>query len=254
MQLFWFQRWKNFDFQNLSKKIESYGFDGILFPYASYDEDFFISIAKNINVNSKIKYMVAIRPYTISPQYLFKIIKSINNLSDGRVLINFVSGWIYDDEKILGGVHGDINDLSSNIDRSNYLVDYIKTLNKMNSNIVDFYVSVTNDVVFQETKNNKVIVPYSWYKQKKFNLYESKSMISICPVIRKTKEEIDILKDYPVAQDTEFFTEKEFLNFLYDLESKHINGLLIFENAENLENENILRLIKQHKKIIKGKQ
>jgi len=254
MKLFWFQRWRNFDFQNLSKKIESSGFDGILFPYASYDEDSFISITKNININSKIKYMVAIRPYTISPQYLFKIIKSINNLSEDRVLVNFVSGWIYDDEKSLGGVHGDINDLSSNIDRSNYLVEYIKTLNKMNSKIVDFYVSVTNDVVFQGTKDNKVIIPYSWYKQEKFDIDESKTMISICPVIRKTKEEVYSLKYYPLAQDSELFTEEEFLAFLDEAESNGINGLLIFENSENLENENILRLIQQHKTFIKEKK
>jgi alkanesulfonate monooxygenase SsuD/methylene tetrahydromethanopterin reductase-like flavin-dependent oxidoreductase (luciferase family) len=249
MQLFWFQRWSNFDFQKLSNKIESCGFDGILFPYLSYGEDCFISIAKNIDISAKIKYMVAIRPYTISPQYLFKIVKAINGISKDRILINFVSGWIYDEEKKLGGVHGEINDLSSNIDRSNYLIDYIKTVNKMDSDLLNFYVSVTNNIVFEKTKDNKYIIPYSWYKEKKFGLSESNTMISICPVIRKTREEIDNLKDYPLAQDVEFFTEEEFLEFLNIIESNGINGLLIFESSENIENENILRLIKQYKKI-----
>lgn len=249
MQLFWFQRWDNFNFKEISEEIESSGFDGILFPYSSYGEDHFISIAKNMDATKKIKYMVAIRPYVISSQYLYKIMKSINKISHGRVLINFVSGWIYDDEKTLGGVHGSINDLSSNIDRSNYLIDYIETINKMKDQLIDFYVSVTNSTVFEKTKGNKVIVPYSWYKQKKFDLSKSDVMISICPVIRKTKEEIDKLKDYPLSQDTAFFTEEEFSIFLNDLQLNNINGLLIFENSKNIENENIKRLIKQYRNI-----
>lgn len=254
MKLFWFQRWNNFNFKDLSNEVENAGFDGILFPYCSHDDDYFISIAKNIEQNKNIKYMVAIRPYTISPQYINKIVKSINKISNNRVLINFVSGWIDTNEKSLGGIHGDINDLSSNIDRSNYLADYIDVLNNMKSNKINFYVSVTNSAVFEKTKNNKVIIPYIWYKQGKFDLSGVTAMISICPIIRKTKEDIDKIKGSPVSQESVYFTEDEFMAFLKDINKKNISGLLIFEDLENIEKENIMRVISKAQHFIKEKK
>jgi hypothetical protein len=254
MKLFWFQRWKNFDFKDLSNQMENAGFDGILFPYSSHDDDYFIPIAINIEKNKKIKYMVAIRPYTISPQYIDKIVKSINKISNDRVLINFVSGWIYENEKSLGGVYGNINNLSSNVDRSNYLADYIDVLNNMKNNSISFYVSVTNSVMFEKTKGNQIIIPYIWYKQEKPDLSGVRAIISICPIIRKTKEDIDKLKNNSMSEKLAYFTEDEFMVFLNDINKKNIDGLLIFEDSENAEKENIMKAINSAQYIIKEKK
>jgi alkanesulfonate monooxygenase SsuD/methylene tetrahydromethanopterin reductase-like flavin-dependent oxidoreductase (luciferase family) len=254
MKLFWFQRWKSFDFKELSNEVENAGFDGILFPYSSHDDDYFIPIATNIEPDKNIKYMVAIRPYTISPQYINQIVKSINKISNDRVLINFVSGWVYENEKNLGGIHGDINNLSSNIDRSNYLADYIDVVNNMKRNKINFYVSVTNSVMLEKTKNNKVIIPYIWYKQGKFDLSGVTAMISICPIIRKTKEEIDKIKNNSESQESVYFTEDEFMKFLNDINEKNIDGLLIFEDSENIEKENIMKIINKAQHFLKEKK
>lgn len=254
MRLFWFQRWKSFDFKDLSDEMENAGFDGILFPYSSHDDDYFIPIATNIEKDKNIKYMVAIRPYTISPQYINKIIKSINKISKDRVMINFVSGWIYENEKSLGGICGNINNSSSNIDRSNYLADYIDVLKNMKGNSVNFYVSVTNSILFEKTKDNKIIIPYNLYKQEKIDLSEAKAMISICPIIRKTKEDIDKIKNNSMSEKSAYFTEDEFMVFLNDINKKNINGLLIFEDSENAEKENIINAISKAQHIIKEKK
>lgn len=253
MKLFWFQRFNNFNFKQLSKEMEESGFFGILFPYSAFDSDYFISIAKDIEVENKIKYMIAIRPYTISAQYLLRLIRGINKISNNRILINFVSGWVYDNEKKMGGIHSSVDDLSSNIEKSNYMCDYLNIVNNMNTDEFNFYVSVTNSIVFEKTKTHNVIVPYSWYKQKKFNLYYEKTIISLCPIIRKTEKEIIDLRDSYSLQDVEFFTEDEFILFLNEINQKNIQGLLIFEDLQNVEKENILKIIKKYKNNIKEK-
>lgn len=243
--------------------LESYGFSGALFTYGSYQDDYFTQVARHINQNKKIKYMIAIRPYTISPQYLTKISKSIETIAPNRLQINLISGQIQKEEKRLGGVLGPVNDLSSSIDRSNYMIQYLLELDKIQKNDPglhkpDIFVSTTNKYIFETSNNinNKMIVPYREFK-KNFDIknnmltifdgvldpIKTKIMIFISPVIRETKEEIDkIEKKYPIP-DTEYFSYDSFINFIKTLESVGINHLMMYSNTQK-EGINIINFIK----------
>jgi len=65
-------------------------------------------------------------------------------------------------------------------------------------------------------------------------------MISIFPIIRKTKEELSLLKETVVQQDVEYFTFEEFELFLNDLDSKKIESILIGEYSHMSEEEEII--------------
>jgi hypothetical protein len=56
-------------------------------------------LARDIDLTKKIKYMIALRPYNISPQYLTMINQSINQIMPDRLQINFISGYIKPHEK-----------------------------------------------------------------------------------------------------------------------------------------------------------
>lgn len=247
MKIYWFQRQERFDFKNLSKNLELSGFNGVLFPWASNGIDYLTLIAHSIDVESTLKYMVAIRPYSVSPQYLAKINNTMNTISKDRVAINLVSGWVYEEEKKVGGIHGPITDLSSNIDRSNYLIEYVSVLNQLKENAPDFYVSVTNHVVFQKTDLNKIIVPYSWYKEKMFNLSVDKTMIHIAPIIRESQQEIENIQNNEWPQDTEFFTKDKFKYFINELEQQGFDGVLLSNSLSELETQVIFKTIKEIK-------
>lgn len=240
MNIYWFQRDESFDFNELSTRLELSGFTGILFPWSSFSDDYFIHVANKINPKENIKYMIAIRPYTVSPQYLSRTNRSMNKISKNRILVNFVSGWVYEEEKKVKGIVNDVNDLSSSIDRSNYMIKYIDTLNEIKTILPDFYISVTNEFVFEASKNNKSIIPYSWYKIKKFNLEPAKSMIHVSPIIRESKEEIELLDKSNWPQDTDFFTKKEFKDFFYALKQDGFDGILLSNNLSELETKNII--------------
>jgi alkanesulfonate monooxygenase SsuD/methylene tetrahydromethanopterin reductase-like flavin-dependent oxidoreductase (luciferase family) len=243
MNFFWFERPDVFDIKELSTELEDSGFSGMLLPYSFPSGDQFIKIANTIDSEKKIKYIIAIRPYVISAQYLSMINKSFNNISKDRISINLVTGWVYEKEKDIGGIQGEVNDTSSNIDRSNYLIDYVESLKNTRGQTPEFYVSVTNEIVFESVKKEKVIIPYSWYKINRFDLSEVDVMISIIPVIRKTREELDLINKDNKNQDVEYFTNHEFSLFLKELKEKKINNILITEEYSKKEKENIIDFV-----------
>jgi hypothetical protein len=74
------------DFYIFSQKINEvqelidHKYSGILLIYGNSLDDFFTQISRTMDLKNDFKYMVAVRPYAISPEYLFKINKSINNI------------------------------------------------------------------------------------------------------------------------------------------------------------------------------
>ena len=262
-------------------RLEQHRFDGVMFVYDAVLGDVFTRIARDIRLNEKIKYLVAIRPYAISPQYLCMINKSINSIMPNRLQINLISGYIKDHEASFGGIMGNVDDNSSRIDRSNYLIDYVYTLNTMPGNqnkpTLDFYTSTTNEYVFNATAefDNKMILPYRDYKNKywtvmngdrgqdvgsSFDIAGRKIMLAITPIIRKTQEELDMSEEYaqrPLwkngekqgkVTDIEYFTYEEFDNFIKQLEAEGIHEILMNGHQEE-ERENLISFIKQYREL-----
>lgn len=268
---------------NQISMLEKSHFAGVMFTYDATQGDMFVRIAKDIKKEEKIKYLVAIRPYSISPQYLCMINKSMNDIDLNRLQINLISGYIKDHEIDFGGIIGDINDASSRIERSNYLIEYVKVLNSMpgnsdEKNKLDFYVSTTNKYVADVVKenNNKVILPYRDYKNGLWttitetngqtlsdipiNLKVSDVMVAITPIIRETQEELDKLVDHtlrPVwksgekpaqVTDAAYLTYQQFDNLVAELEQKGIHQLLM--NSYPLsEKEILVNFIKQYSEL-----
>ena len=263
-------------------RLEQSHFAGVMFTYDATQGDIFTLVARDIRSTEKIKYLIAIRPYSISPQYICMINQSIHSIMPNRLQINFISGYIKDHESDFGGILGSVNDSSSRADRSNYMIEYIDELNTMNGNKnnehpVDFYVSTTNEHVLESVQKhkNKIILPYRDYKNgywtsinqhdhqfigPEFNLGDTEVMLAVTPIIRKTKEELDLLEDYakrPIwrkgeksvtVNDAAFFTYEEFDLFVQQLESNGINHMLI-NAVPHSESDNLIDFIKHYKEL-----
>jgi hypothetical protein len=207
--------------------LNNSNFSGVMFTHDIPEGDMFVKAAKDISPNESIKYLIAIRPYTISPQYLSMINRSMNQIDKDRLQINLISGYIKDHESGVGGIVGDVNDDSDSVDRSNYMIEFLKSLNDMdqdkhspgyfrNSNYknkLDVYVSTTNSYVFEAVKkyNHKIILPYHIYvrggwsdvlkdksKTIPLELGDTEVMLAITPIIRKTEEELDLLTNHAI--------------------------------------------------------
>jgi len=256
------------DFQ--IKELEDSHVSGVLFTYNPYQGDFFTLISRSMDLNQKIKYMVAIRPYTVSAQYLCMINQSMNSIMKDRVQINLIAGHVKRKEIDFGGFVDEITDYSSIPKRSTYLIKYINELTKMSQNpriqIPDYYVSCTNMYLFQSAAltHSKIILPYQDYikgyftdtggsihepdrHSEPFSTEGKEIMLAINPILRETQEEIE--KKFPQkvqsTTDSDFFTYKEFYDLIKKLEKENINEVML-GGWPTSEKRFILKFIKEY--------
>jgi hypothetical protein len=216
------------------KELESTGIDGVLHTYNAFQTNAFINIAKNVSSETKLKHMVAIRPYTISPQLLSQISNTFNRLYKKNLLqINLITGWIKENEKDAKGILGPVNDYSTNIERSNYLIEYVDALENLNTEPIDYYISVTNQFTHAAAikNNSKMIIDYIHFKDKRYDIKNKKVMISLGVV----------------NNDGAMLSQNELLKILLDLESSGIKEI-IFTVEENII-DYVIKLVKKYKTI-----
>lgn len=82
----------------LSKRLEGVGYESVLLVYHSKVPDFLTKVVRVMSDKQKLKYMIAIRTYAISPEYMAMICQSINEIVPNKILLNVVSGDIQDGE------------------------------------------------------------------------------------------------------------------------------------------------------------
>ena len=125
MNIYWFGRHIDKDLGYVSDLLEDSGFYGWLLPYGAGYPDPFTRVARSLKTEQKLKYLVAVRPYNISAQYLLSIIKSLDSIQEDRVRINFVPG-LNEGEGSFGGIFSDINDSTSFEDRKKFFCSYLE--------------------------------------------------------------------------------------------------------------------------------
>ena len=152
MNIYWFGRHTDKDLGYVSDLLEDSGFYGWLLPYAVGVPDPFTRIARSLKTDQKLKYLVAVRPYTISPQYLLAISKSLDLIQEDRVRINFVPG-LTDGEEAFGGIVSDINDASTFEDRKKYFCSYIEKFKNLKVKKPYTYVSGMSDTICPDMSN-----------------------------------------------------------------------------------------------------
>lgn len=257
----------NFDY-GFVEKLDKAGFVGVMYTYDNTQGDFFTTLARDIKMYEKIKYLIAIRPYSISPQYLCMINKSVGEIMPNRLQINLISGHLKSHEEDVGGILGEVNDHSSNVDRSNYLIEYFRTLEKMKENkknhVPDYYVSTTNKYVFNAASElkAKMIVSHRDYTNgcwplssefhsikpdEPFSAKGEKMLVCVSPILRKTQEEIDALDKPYLTSDTVYFTHDQFDHYVKQLEEDGITELMVFGYPEQ-ERQIIIDYIGEYNK------
>ena len=232
------------------------GFDGNLFLIGSKNLDNFVKIARFVDVKKKFKYMVAIRPYTISPQYLSLICESLNKMFPNRIQINLVSGHVKENEINIGGIVGPVNDLSLPIEKSKYMIEFLETMHNMNLNKPDLYVSCTNKYTYETAKkyNYKIILPYSNYLKKEYgdDIDLKNVIIAFAPTIKENEEYLDINID-ELPEDSGLYTEDSLTLFLDNLKKSGVYGVLIARRHTGIrrptetEDKKIINFVKNYK-------
>lgn len=260
MEFYWFERGRQSD-TSLSQrisKLKNAKFDGVMYPFSPPMGDFFTRISRIFDPETKFKYIVSIRPYAISAQYLNMICESMNSIAKDKIGINFLTGYVNDYEKTFGGILSDINDYSSNVERSNYMLEYSKEFKKIGK--APFFVSTTNEAVFKTCTKNELpmILPLMRYRSEWAKLNDQKVMLAVAPVF-ESPELIDWQCDnnnqcrHPKGEpcmDLDFFTKKTFFEFLDKCKADGIYGIIFQESEYEVEQyDKILLYVNEYKEL-----
>jgi alkanesulfonate monooxygenase len=90
--------------RQIAQAVDSLGYVGALLPTGRGCEDAWIVASTLVPVTKRMKFLVAVRPGLISPTLAARMASSLDRLSDGRLLINVVTGG--DPVELAGdGVH-----------------------------------------------------------------------------------------------------------------------------------------------------
>jgi alkanesulfonate monooxygenase len=79
-------------FRQVALAADTLGYDGVLLPTGRSCEDAWVVASSLIGATRKLKFLVAIRPGVSSPQFGARMAATFDRLSEGRLLINVVTG------------------------------------------------------------------------------------------------------------------------------------------------------------------
>ncbi len=75
-----------------ARTAEQLGFEGVLTPTGTWCEDSWISTAALIRETTRLKFLVAFRPGSITPTLAAQMAATFQRHSNGRALLNVVTG------------------------------------------------------------------------------------------------------------------------------------------------------------------
>lgn len=78
--------------QQVAQAVDNLGYTGALLPTGRFCEDAWIAASSLISVTKRMKFLVAIRPGITSPGVAARMAATFDRLSNGRLLINVVTG------------------------------------------------------------------------------------------------------------------------------------------------------------------
>ena len=245
----------------ISKELDDAGFYAILVPYSVGQKNLFIDVARAMDTDQKLKYILGVRPHTVSPQYLAMMIKSLNEIQHNRVWINFVAGFIREDELVLGGSMFPEEFERSFKDRKEYMAKYLPIFNSFRKKMAiktKLCMTGMTEEVFSlvEEHADYNIVAFEPYKR--FNGFRDISkprIMSICPVIEDDEEYLSYLKGLSnIPQDIIFTTKEELTLTINNLKDSGINDIILFTHGNKKsdhdhEKYKIIDFVKEYKKM-----
>ena len=94
------------DMKQIAVAVYNLGYEGVLIPTGRSCEDPWITAASLIDATKNLKFLVALRPGVTTPALAARMAATFDRLSNGRVLLNLVTGG--DEQELKGdGVYED---------------------------------------------------------------------------------------------------------------------------------------------------
>ena len=256
--------------KELSSELEIFGYTSVLLPFHSHSSDYLIKSAAALIPGNKLKYMIALRPYHISPQFCAMIAEAYNQIDPDRLIFNWIAGDfdVRGDEPDQVDVFGMSETIDSITKRTTFLRNFVKQYNSypLLSNRPEMVFSGFSDYtldtvkIFDETSLS-MIDDY----RSNINKFKgiNKKMVSVNPIIlddnvEKYKEKIFSVN--PRSPNTTIIGNKESVKKqILELKNEGITDVLLYTSRpevlqfrDPLNHKNDILVNELVKEILKG--
>ncbi len=85
--------------KQIAQAVDQLGYEGVLLPTGNSCEDAWVVASTLVPVTKRLKFLVAVRPAVMSPTLSARMAATFDRFSDGRLLINVVTGGDPDEAK-----------------------------------------------------------------------------------------------------------------------------------------------------------
>lgn len=225
------------DLKKISKVLDFYGYESMLLTFHSDESDYWIKAANAIDIEDKIKYMIALRPYAITAAYCSMIIKGFNEIQNDRMSLNIIAGT-YDEEQQI------FCNTTSMDERKKSSGLFAKDLRALNKNCPEIFFSgsspetVDNVVKF----GNGQVVTLSKFNEA--GPQSARSIVRVSVVIDSNAKFIyDSMQDGKEKSNTIYGNKEEIKNQIKDLENKGVTDLLISNTSFGSNNSEIHEVV-----------
>jgi hypothetical protein len=230
--------------KDLSDRLEDSGYNSVLLTFHSAQADYFIKSAAVLTPGHKLKYMIALRPYHVSPQYAAMMTRAYSEIDKDRLVFNWVAGDFHgrdDEPHIEFDIFGESESIDSIQKRTIYLRKFVEMykLYCPTAVVPRMVFSGASDYAIETTRMFKgtTLCMLDTYREnpKKFEGLDGR-MTSAGVAILESKKDIEEYKNklldvnprlfhYSIVGDRETVKKK-----IVELENEKITDLLLFTN------------------------
>lgn len=243
------------ELSKLSDKLNKSGYYSLLLVYHSKLSDMLLKSALIAKKEESIKYMIAMRTYAISPEYMSMIVKAYNEIFPNKLMLNIVSGDIHKEENSIENLLWISESLNNPEKRLNYTNDWmLKFLDLCQKDIPEIVMGGHSDYTrkmcnkFNAT-HLSMIDMYNKYSKINNKIINKKQMVSLSILIRDTKKEsVDYINVNGKINDFDMVllgNEEEILLDIKNLEKNGVTDIIISRYLNDPEEDRVHSFIKQ---------
>ena len=228
------------DLKTLSLQLENFGYHSVLLTFHSKSPDYLIKSAAALIPGNKLKYMIALRPYHLSPQFCAMVTEGYNQIEPNRLIFNWIAGNFdkRNDEGAQVDVLGNTEEIDTITKRTTFLRNFVDQYNSFDivTKKPEMVFSGFSDYTLETVKifNGTSLCMIDDYRNNisKFEGIE-KIMVAVNPIILESNDEVKEYKEkiYSVnprsIKTTIIGDRKTVKQKLLDLKNEGITDILL---------------------------
>ena len=225
------------DLKKISKVLDFYGYESMLLTFHSDESDYWIKAANAIDIEDKIKYMIALRPYAITAAYCSMIIRGFNEIQNNRMSLNIIAGT-YDEEQQLFSIPTSIDERKKNSGL------FAKDLRALNKNCPEIFFSGSSaETVDNVAKfGNGQVTTLSKFNEA--GAQSARTIVRLSLIIDGNAQFIyDSMQHGKEKSNTIYGNKEQIKNQIKDLEGRGVTDLLISNTSFGSNNSEIHEVV-----------